>query len=93
MNGVPVWGIESIGLNGSFTGRNKIFVSVEKAKALKSFEVKGGNIIISRSGTVGEICILPEDVQFGLISTNLMKIVLNNNIILSKYFFHIFRYI
>ncbi len=88
--GIPVWGIESIGENGSFTGYNKIFVTKEKAKELKSFEVKGGNIIISRSGTVGEICILPDDVQYGLISTNLMKIVLNNDIILSKYFCWLF---
>jgi type I restriction enzyme S subunit len=88
--GIPVWGIESIGENGLFTGYNKIFVSIEKAKELKSFEVKGGNIIISRSGTVGEICILPEDIQYGLISTNLMKIVLNNEVILSKYFCWLF---
>lgn len=89
-SGIPVWGIESIGKNGSFTRYNKIFVTVEKAKDLKSFEVKGGNIIISRSGTVGEICILPDDVEYGLISTNLMKIVLNNEIILSKYFCWLF---
>jgi len=88
--GIPVWGIESIGENGLFTSYNKIFVTTEKAKELKSFEVKGGNIIISRSGTVGEICILPDDVQYGLISTNLMKIVLNNDIILSKYFCWLF---
>lgn len=88
--GIPVWGIESIGENGTFTGFNKIFVSIEKAKELKSFEVNGGNIIISRSGTVGEICILPDDVQYGLISTNLMKIVLNNDVILSKYFCWLF---
>ncbi|HEY9222102.1 MAG TPA: restriction endonuclease subunit S [Lutibacter sp.] len=89
--GIPVWGIESIGLNGKFTGFNKIFVSKEKAEKLKSFEVKGGNIIISRSGTVGELCILPDDVEYGLISTNLMKIILNNKNILSKYFCWLFK--
>lgn len=88
--GVPVWGIESIGGNGSFTGHNKIFVTKDKAKELKSFEVKGGDIIISRSGTVGEICILPENVEYGLISTNLMKIVLDNEIIDSKFFCWLF---
>lgn len=89
--GVPVWGIESIGINGKFTGKNKIFVTTDKAKELKSFEVKGGNIIISRSGTVGELCILPEDIQYGLISTNLMKIVLNNEVILPIYFCWLFN--
>jgi len=90
-SGIPVWGIESIGINGSFTGYNKIFVTEEKAKELKSFEVKGGNIIISRSGTVGEICILPDMVEYGLISTNLMKIVLNNEVVISKYFCWLFE--
>lgn len=89
--GIPVWGIESIGLNGKFTGSNKIYVTKEKALDLKSFEVKGGNIIISRSGTVGELCILPHDIVYGLISTNLMKIILNNDVISSKYFCWLFK--
>lgn len=86
LSGVPVWGIESIGQNGEFTSLNKIFVSFDKANDLKSFEVKSGDLIISRSGTVGEICILPEGVPYGLISTNLMKIVLDRKKILSKFF-------
>ena len=57
--GVPVLGIENIG-NGVFIPRNKIFVSEEKAEELDSFGVTGGDIIISRSGTVGEICCVPE---------------------------------
>ena len=89
--GVPVWGIESIGLNGKFTGVNKIYVTPRKAQELKSFEVKGGNIIISRSGTVGELCILPKDVEYGLISTNLMKIILDNETVMSIYFCWLFK--
>lgn len=90
LSGVPVWGIESIGNNGSFTYKNKIFVSQSKAKELQSFEVRGGDIIISRSGTVGEICILPQDIPLGLISTNLMKIVLNQDEVLPIYFCWLF---
>lgn len=86
LEGIPVWGIESIGKNGEFTGVNKIFVTKEKARELKSFEVKGNDLIISRSGTVGEICILPDDVVYGLISTNLLKIVLKKDSILPLYF-------
>lgn len=89
--GIPVWGIESIGLNGKFTAFNKIYVTIKKANDLKSFEVKGGNIIISRSGTVGELCILPDNIEYGLISTNLMKIILNNDVIISKYFCWLFK--
>ncbi|MBW1894818.1 MAG: restriction endonuclease subunit S, partial [Deltaproteobacteria bacterium] len=89
-NGVPIWGIESIGENGRFANFNKIFVTEEKAEELKSFSVAGGDIIISRSGTVGQLCILPENVPYGLISTNLMKISLNNEIIIPRYFCFLF---
>ncbi len=89
--GVPVWGIESISENGEFTHYNKIFVDSDKAKELKSFSVNGGDIIISRSGTVGELCILPDDIPFGLISTNLLKISLEQKTILPKYFCFLFK--
>ncbi len=86
IEGIPVWGIESIGKNGEFTHKNKIFVDDDKAKVLKSFSATGGDIIISRSGTVGELCILPDDIPFGLISTNLLKISLNRKTIVPKFF-------
>ena len=54
-SGVPMLGIENIGA-GKFIDGNKIFVTKEKAEELKAFALKAGDIIISRSGTVGEIC-------------------------------------
>jgi len=90
-SGVPVLGIESIGKQGVFTGINKIFVSDKKAQALKSFEVKGLDIIVSRSGTIGELCLLPESIGKALISTNLMKISLNHKVINPLFFCHLFE--
>ncbi|MFA7402699.1 MAG: restriction endonuclease subunit S [Pelobacteraceae bacterium] len=89
--GIPVWGIESIDKKGAFTGKNKIFVTVEKAAELKSFAVAAKDIIISRSGTVGELCRLPDDVIFGLISTNLMKISLDRTVVSPDYFCLLFK--
>jgi len=91
LTGLPVWGIESIGVNGKFTGINKIFITVEKAKELSSFKVNGGDIIISRSGTVGELCIIPNQYENGYISTNLLKIALNNKVINSLFFCWMFK--
>ncbi len=91
LNGVPVWGIESINKNGEFTGKNKIYIAIDKANELKSFEVIGGDIIISRSGTVGELCLLPNDISFGIISTNLMKISLNKKVINPTFFIYQFK--
>lgn len=89
--GIPVLGIESIGKQGAFTGKNKIYVNEEKAKELKSFEVNGLDIIISRSGTIGELCLLPKTIGRALISTNLMKISLNHEIIDPLFFCYLFE--
>lgn len=88
--GVPMLGIENIG-HGNFIDGNKIFVTPEKAKELKSFALLAGDIIISRSGTVGELCAVPERMEGALLSTNLMRISLNNNIIRSDYFIYLFQ--
>ena len=88
--GVPVLGIENIG-EGRFIAGNKIFVSEEKAAALNSFEVEPGELIISRSGTVGEICAVPDGLGKTLISTNLLRVALNQKIILSQYFVFMFQ--
>ena len=89
-SGVPMLGIENIG-RGRFVDGNKIFVTAEKAEELKSFSLKAGDIIISRSGTVGEICAVPERAEGSLLSTNLMRVSLDNAIIRSDYFIALFQ--
>ncbi|MCO5383944.1 MAG: restriction endonuclease subunit S [Methanosarcina barkeri] len=89
-SGVPVYGIENIG-EGIFRMPNKIFITEEKVKELQAFKVKPYDIIISRSGTVGEICSIPEMITSGIISTNLIRVRLNLNIISTKYFVYLFQ--
>ncbi|MFZ1320847.1 MAG: restriction endonuclease subunit S [Ignavibacteria bacterium] len=89
-NGIPVLGIENIG-NGIFQMPNKIFISKEKAIELKNYKVLENDIIISRSGTVGEICLLPKIMENSIVSTNLIKLSLNQNIIKPKYFVYLFQ--
>ncbi len=89
-SGVPMLGIENIG-RGHFVEGNRIFVSDEKAKELSSFQVFEGDLIISRSGTVGEICAIPRQAEKSLLSTNLIRITLNNEIILNDYFIALFQ--
>lgn len=88
--GVPMLGIENIG-DGKFIDGNKIFVTPEKAKELKSFVLLAGDIIISRSGTVGELCAVPKRMEGALLSTNLMRVSLNSDIIRSDYFIYLFQ--
>ena len=89
-SGVPMLGIENIG-KGQFIDGNKIYVTPEKAEELKAFTLKAGDIIISRSGTVGEICAVPERAEGALLSTNLMRVSLDNSIIRSDYFIALFQ--
>ena len=89
-SGVPVLGIENIGA-GKFKPNNKIFVTAEKAEDLKSFMLRSDDIIISRSGTVGELCIVPAHMEGSLLSTNLMRVTLDDEKILPKYFVYLFQ--
>lgn len=88
--GVPMLGIENIG-RGQFVDGNKIYVTAEKADELKAFSLRAGDIIISRSGTVGEICAVPERAEGSLLSTNLMRVSLDNTMIRSDYFIALFQ--
>ena len=88
--GVPVLGIENIG-EGVFQMPNKIFITREKATELSSFKVRANDIIISRSGTVGEICSVPERYGGSIISTNLIKVSINQEIMSPKYFVYLFQ--
>jgi len=89
-SGHPMLGIENIG-RGKFCDGNKIFVTDEKAKELEKYRVKRGDVIISRSGTVGEICEIPQRAENALISTNLIRISLDENVVLSQYFIYLFQ--
>ena len=70
---------------------NKIFVTTKKAEELRAFVLREGDIIISRSGTVGEICAVPKRAEGTLLSTNLMRISLDSSIIRSDYFISLFQ--
>lgn len=88
--GVPMLGIENID-SGKFIDGNKIFVTPEKAAELKSFALKPGDIIISRSGTVGELCVVPPRMEGALLSTNLMRVSLDCQKVLPEYFIYLFQ--
>ena len=53
---------------------------------LKSFEVHGGDIIVSCAGTIGEIYKLPENAEPGVINQALMRVRVNENAVEKKMF-------
>jgi type I restriction enzyme S subunit len=71
--GVPVVGIPNITERGFRPGR-WFHVSTRKAEQLKRYWLTEGDLLISRSGTVGEVCTMPDHPRHAVMSTNLMRI-------------------
>lgn len=67
------------------------FIDKEKFSKLRNFELRSGDIVITCSGTIGRIAIVPKDIRKGIINQALLKITLDNRIVWSKYFFYLFK--
>lgn len=67
------------------------YIDIEKHPNLKSFFASGGDIIISCAGTIGEAYLLPNESPTGIINQALLKIRLNDDIILNSYFLDFFK--
>ena len=89
-HGTPVIGIENI-CKGKFIGGNNIFVDKELAEKLAAYSVKADDVIISRSGTVGELCRVPPGWDSSLISSNLIKLSLDTRKVNPEYFVMLFQ--
>lgn len=70
--------------------RGNYYVNKKKFEELRDFELKSGDVVISCSGTIGKIALAPENLSRGIINQALLKITLDGNIILTKYFLYLF---
>lgn len=68
----------------------RYFISKEYATKMDSFAVKGGDIIVSCAGTIGEVYILPDDAEKGIINQALMRIQVHENIVNKILFLYLF---
>lgn len=75
--------------DNSFLGT--YYLDDRKYKELIKFSVKGGDYIVSCSGTIGRIHKLSKDCEPGVINQALLKIVLDEELMHSKYFLYLFR--
>jgi len=67
------------------------YIDIVKHPNLKSFLASGGDIIISCAGTIGEAYLLPKESPIGIINQALLKIRLNENVIINSYFLDFFK--
>ena len=90
-NGVPVWGIDNIKPN-QFLESGSLFITPTKYEELKSYTVESGDIIISRAGTVGRMCVAQPQQSPSIISTNLIRLTLDKKHISPEYFTSLLSY-
>ncbi len=76
--GIPLFGIESV-RDGKFNYKTSKFLTKRKAAELGSFDVKPGDVLVTRMGTIGEACVVPESVDDARISYHLFRIRTDKN--------------
>lgn len=89
--GVPVWGINNVREN-EFIEDDPLYITQSKYQELTNYAVSTGDILISRAGTVGRMCVARPTQQPSIIGTNLVKVSFNQSRILPEYFTAFFTY-
>jgi len=90
-DGIPVWGINNVTPN-EFVADCPLYITEEKYRELKNYKVCSGDILISRAGTVGRMCVANPKTSDSIIGTNLILVVLDLNLITPDYFTALFTY-
>ncbi len=87
--GYKVYGQEQVISGDAFIG--DYYVSADRYEKLNSNKIQAGDILISLVGTVGKVLILPENCQPGIINPRLIKLTLNKEVYLPKFFQYYFN--
>jgi len=58
----------------------RYFIDENKFKEMKRFELNSGDLIMSCSGTMGKIAIVPENIKKGIINQGLLKLTHSKNV-------------
>ncbi len=71
-SGVHVVGIENV-LNKRFDGFGDRYITKEKFESLRSIEVRPGDVLITRMGTIGEVAVVPDGTSASIMDFHLMR--------------------
>jgi type I restriction enzyme S subunit len=74
--GVPVWGIPNV-LPNRFVEEGSLFITASKFSQLRAYSVESGDLLVSRAGTVGRICVARPTTKQSIIGTNLVRLALD----------------
>lgn len=84
-SGIPVWGIPNV-LPNQFVEAGSLFILPSKFEELRAYAVEPGDLLISRAGTVGRICVASPKATDSIIGTNLIRIALDRKRIVPEFF-------
>ncbi len=79
-SGIPVWNMDNIDPKGRMIMPFRMWITKEKYDKLASYSVIDGDIIISRAGTVGKMCVARMNGEPAIISTNLIRLRLSDEL-------------
>ncbi len=89
--GVPVWGIPNV-LPNRFVEAGSLFISRQKCDELSAYAVETGDLLFSRAGTVGRICVARPTLQPSIIGTNLIRLALDRRKVVPEFFSALLTY-
>jgi type I restriction enzyme S subunit len=76
-------------ISGDFS-KGTYYISEERFEQLSAFELHPNEILVSCSGTVGRVAIVPPMIERGIINQALLKLSLHQSAILNEYFLILF---
>ncbi len=74
-SGVPLWGIKHV--NAGFKSPTVEFLSEVKAAELVSYDIRSGDIVMTRKGTIGNCAIYPYGLSNGVMHSDLLRLRLD----------------
>jgi type I restriction enzyme S subunit len=72
--GIPVWNMDNIDPSGRMVLPFRMWVSESKYRQLEAYAVADGDVIVSRAGTVGKMCVARTGGVKSIINTNLIRL-------------------
>jgi type I restriction enzyme, S subunit len=74
VSGIPVWNMDNIDISGRMVLPFRMWITKEKYEELMTYSVVDGDVLISRAGTVGKMCVVNSGCAASILSTNLIRI-------------------
>lgn len=84
-SGIPVWTMDNI-QRMHFDPRRALYINAQKYEQMSGYRTIKGDIIISRAGTVGKMCVVETNAPKSIISTNLIRLSLDEQVLDPYYF-------